>query len=49
MGKLAWFIQRQGYTTIGTPQLRAFLAYVTNSHRDSGGRWGNPKMTKPVS
>jgi hypothetical protein len=47
--KLLWFLRRKCYENCGVMELRAFFAYLTTGHREPGGRWGNPLMTKPVS
>ena len=46
--KLSWFLVQGEYSECGTFELRAFLNYLTNGHKDKGGRWGNPQLTKPV-
>jgi site-specific recombinase XerD len=46
--KLLWFFHRREFITCGTQELRAFLAYCSQGHNDSGGRWGNPRMIRPV-
>ena len=46
--KLLWFLQEKKLTTCGTNELRQYLLYVTHRHKEPGGRWGNPQMTKPV-
>ncbi len=46
--KLLWFLQRRACETCGTLELRQFLAHLTNGHKEPGGRWGNPRMNKPV-
>jgi len=48
LNKLLWYLRRRDCAACGTDELRQFLHYVSNGHKDSGGRWGNPKMTKPV-
>jgi hypothetical protein len=45
---LLWFLRKRRYETCGVSELRDFLAYVTNGHKEPGGRWGNPKLTRPV-
>ncbi|HHX42226.1 MAG TPA: tyrosine-type recombinase/integrase [Armatimonadetes bacterium] len=39
--KLIWFLEQQGAETVGTNEIRAFLSYVANGHKQDGGRWGN--------
>src|SRR5579862_203506 len=48
MRRLLWFLNHRGYKTCGKNELLQFIAYVTNGHKESGGRWGNPQQTKPV-
>jgi integrase/recombinase XerD len=48
VGKLLWFLRHREAEACGLPELRGFLAYVTRGHEDPGGRWGNPRMTRPV-
>lgn len=49
LGKLSWFLAYRELSHCGKPELRAFLAYVARGHEEPGGRWGNPRMVKPVS
>src|SRR5688500_8968518 len=49
VGKLFWYLRSRECPDCGTHELRQFLAYLTHGHKEPGGRWGNPKMTKPVS
>jgi len=46
--KLLWFLQRENADTCGISQLRGFLAHVASGHEEPSGRWGNPRMNKPV-
>lgn len=48
LAKLHWFLQQRDYPHCGVTELRQFLAYLSNGHREAGGRWGNPTLTKPV-
>ena len=48
LDKLLWFLRQKQYTCCSTLELRQFLAYVTNGHKEAGGRWGNAQQTKPV-
>jgi site-specific recombinase XerD len=48
LDKLRWFLRVKGCTECGTGELRRFLAYATNGHLEPGGRWGNPRMTRPI-
>jgi site-specific recombinase XerD len=45
---LFWFLRRQGFDTCGVTELRGFFVYLIRGHKDPGGRWGNPQLTKPV-
>jgi len=47
--KLLWFLRERGYTHCGLSELRQFLAYVGNGHKEKGGRWGNKHLTKPAT
>jgi site-specific recombinase XerD len=49
VSKLLWFLRRKRCDDCGVMELRAFFAYLTTGHKEPGGRWGNPLMTKPVS
>ena len=46
--KLLWFLDKKGYPTCSHHELREFLAYITTGHQDPEGRWGNPRVRKPV-
>jgi integrase/recombinase XerD len=46
--KLLWFLKRNRCASCGTLELRQFLAYLTHGHEEPGGRWGNPRMIRPV-
>jgi site-specific recombinase XerD len=46
--KMLWFLHREKAGTCGLTELRRFLAHVANGHEEPGGRWGNPRMNKPV-
>ncbi len=48
LGKLLWFCRLRGFQGCGPVELRQFLIYVENGHKEPEGRWGNPKMVKPV-
>jgi site-specific recombinase XerD len=48
VGNLLWFLKDRELPSCGTLELRQFLAYLTNGHKEPGGRWGNPQMTRPV-
>lgn len=44
-----WFLESEAAEEIGTPELKRFAAYLSTGHTEPGGRWGNPKLTKPLS
>ena len=48
LGKFFWFLDHKHLQTVHTAVIRQFLSYVTNGHKEPGGRWGNPKETEPV-
>ena len=51
--KLLWFLREKGHTECGTSELRAFLSYLSNGHREENGRWGNShfdrRSTRPLT
>jgi hypothetical protein len=46
LDKLLWFLKEKGYADCGDSEMRAFFAYLKNSHKEKGGRWDNPKLTQ---
>jgi integrase/recombinase XerD len=46
--KLLWFLNDRDFDTCSVYELRAFFAYLRTGHEDSGGRFGNPRLTKPL-
>lgn len=48
VGKLLWFLRREGWQECGTRELRGFLAHVNRGHLEPKGRWGNPANRRPV-
>ena len=46
--KLIWFLEQKQHQDCGLMELRQFLAYLTNGHKEPGGRFGNPALTQPV-
>ncbi|BCM92797.1 hypothetical protein IAD21_04679 [Abditibacteriota bacterium] len=48
IAKLIWFLRHKGCETCGLAELREFLVYLGEAHLEKGGRWGNPRMTKPL-
>lgn len=49
VNKLWWFLQSIDASECGEEELGMYLAYLHNGHKEPGGRWGNPYMTKPLS
>ena len=49
LNKLLWFLGERNYTTCDRSELMDFLAYCSDGHNEPGGRWGNPRMTRPIS
>ncbi len=47
--KLLWFLRVKGHESCGLDELRLFLHYLLNGHKEPGGRWGNPQNSRPVS
>ncbi len=46
--RLIWFLENRGHEVCGVDELRAFFHNLGHGHEDAGGRWGNPRMTKPL-
>ncbi len=44
LDKLLWFLRRREVVECGTPEIRAFLAYLVTGHREPGGRWGGSAL-----
>jgi hypothetical protein len=49
LSRLIWFLESGEYTLCNVDALRAFFFHLANGHKEPGGRWGNPKNTRPVS
>ncbi|HLK55686.1 MAG TPA: tyrosine-type recombinase/integrase [Chthonomonadaceae bacterium] len=47
--KFLWWLKQYEIGAVDTLTLRKFLAYITNGHKEPGGRWGNPKENQPVT
>jgi site-specific recombinase XerD len=49
-GRLFWFLKEQGATQCGRAEIRRFFAYLSNGHKDGGGRWGKSenRYAKPL-
>lgn len=48
IGKFLWFLRQREVNRVSTPEVRSFFAYVNRAHESPEGRWGNPRMNKPV-
>jgi len=48
LDEVLWFMTYSCTDTCGPQEVRQFLSYVGHGHECPGGRWGNPRMTKPV-
>jgi len=46
--KLFWFFDREGFKTVEVAELKAFFHHLTSGHTDPAGRFGNPRLTKPL-
>lgn len=46
--RLMWFLDHKKLSQCGTLEVRAFLNYVANGHKEPGGRWNNPRLTEAV-
>jgi site-specific recombinase XerD len=49
MDSFVWFMNHRGYETCSLTEVRAFFHYLNHGHKEPGGRWGNPRCTKPVT
>ncbi|MCX6380977.1 MAG: tyrosine-type recombinase/integrase [Armatimonadetes bacterium] len=45
---LLWFFEKESITTCGVTELRRFILYIQNGHKDPEGRWGNPHERNAV-
>lgn len=48
MGKLLWFLETKKLDECDTDSIRLFMQHVQHGHKEPGGRWGNPRMTRPT-
>lgn len=46
--RLVWWLRREGFEGCSAAEIKGFLYYVTTGHKDPGGRYGIPTLTKPV-
>ena len=48
LDRVLWFLKHHKCSAVGATELRQFFTYLTNGHNAPGGRWGSPRMTRPV-
>lgn len=48
LSKLIWFLEHHHHSMCDTEQLREFFTYLTVSHEQPGGRWGDPRQRQPL-
>ena len=48
LAKLIWFLENKNLDECDRHALVSFLSYVRHGHEEPGGRWGNPRMTRPT-
>lgn len=48
LDKLRWWLARQENAACGVEALRGLFLYHQKAHTETGGRWGNPKETRPL-
>lgn len=48
MRNLFWFLDHRSYTHCDKRELQQFFHYLRTGHEETGGRWGQPKLTKPL-
>jgi integrase len=46
--KLCWFLESRSLSRCDVHALRAFFKHVMDGHRETGGRWGNPRNIRPT-
>jgi site-specific recombinase XerD len=49
VGRLVWFLNHKELPCCGLAELRAFFVYLNHGHKEPRGRWGNPKMVRPLT
>jgi site-specific recombinase XerD len=49
LANLLWFLRARKCSQCGELELYQFLEYCRIGHTVPGGRWGNPRLTKPLS
>jgi len=48
LNRFLWFLKHRDYQEVGPPEIKQFLLYLSNGHQEPGGRWGQPRNTKPM-
>lgn len=48
LAKFFWFLESRSYSEVGAAEIKYFLGYLATGHTEPGGRWGNPRLTKPM-
>jgi hypothetical protein len=46
---LLWFLDHREYPECGVEELREFFVYLRRGHLELGGRFGNPRLNRPVT
>ena len=46
--KLLWFFEHRQYGVCGPAEMRQLFVYLTEAHLSPEGRWGNPRLRKPL-
>ena len=49
LDKFLWWLKEKDIGCISNLTMRQFLLYVTNGHKEEGGRWGRKHETDPVT
>ncbi len=45
---LLWFLEHRGHGQCGPTELKHFFVYRSSGHQEAEGRWGNPRLEKPL-
>jgi len=48
LDRLLWWLEKESQELCGPDEIKGFLRYVTTAHKDSEGRYGNPKLKKKL-
>lgn len=49
IGCLIWFLNHREFRKCDTSELQQFFHYLMHGHEEPGGRFGNPRLTRPAS